>query len=120
RVSHIATGAQLQGTTNLYRLAFRLGAIAILFPLLILISTATRLSAARREERYAAIRLAGGTPGQIDVIASVDATVAALLGTLLGFGLFQLVRPAIATISFSGARFFPSYVTPTIWGYVAM
>jgi hypothetical protein len=120
RVNRIATEPQLQGTTNLYRLAFRIGAIALLFPLLILISTATRLSAARREERYAAIRLAGGTPGQIDVIASVDATVAALLGTLLGFGLFQLVRPAIATIAFSGARFFPSYVTPTIWAYVAM
>jgi ABC-type antimicrobial peptide transport system permease subunit len=120
RVTRIATAAQLQGTTNLYRLAFRLGAIAILFPLLILITTATRLSAARREERYAAIRLAGGTPRQIGVIASVDATVAAVLGTLLGFGLFQLVRPAIATIAFSGAQFFPSYVTPTIWGYVAM
>ncbi len=120
RVDKIATAPQSQGTTNLYRLAFGIGAIALLFPLLILISTATRLSAARREERYAAIRLVGGTPRQIGVIASVDAVVGALFGTLLGIGVFLLVRPALADVALSGARFFPSYVTPTIWGYVGM
>jgi hypothetical protein len=120
RVDHISTAVQLQGTTQIYRLAFGLGAIAVLFPLLILIVTATRLSAARREERYAAIRLVGGTPGQIDVIASVDAVVAAVLGTLLGIAVFLLVRPVLADVSLSGARFFPEYVTPTLGGYVAM
>jgi hypothetical protein len=120
RVDHIFTGVQLQGTTQIYRLAFGLGAIAVLFPLLILIVTATRLSAARREERYAAIRLVGGTPGQIDVLASVDAVVAGVLGTLVGIGVFLLVRPALARLSLSGARFFPQYVTPTLAGYVAM
>jgi FtsX-like permease family len=120
RVDKIATAPQSQGTTNLYRLAFGIGAIALLFPLLILISTATRLSAARREERYAAIRLVGGTPRQIGVIASVDAVVGALFGTLLGIGVFLLVRPALANVALSGVRFFPGYVTPTIWGYVGM
>ncbi len=120
RVDKIETAPQSQGTTNVYRLAFGLGAIAVLFPLLILISTATRLSAARREERYAAIRLVGGTPRQINAIASVDAVVGALFGTLLGIVLFLLVRPALASLALSGVRFFPDYVTPTIWGYVAM
>jgi hypothetical protein len=120
RVNKIATAPQSQGTTNLYRLAFGIGAIGILFPLLILISTATRLSAARREERYAAIRLVGGTPNQINVLASADAVVGALFGTLLGIGVFLLVRPALANVALSGARFFPAYVTPTIWGYVGM
>ncbi|HMC37382.1 MAG TPA: FtsX-like permease family protein, partial [Actinomycetota bacterium] len=120
RVDKIATAPQSQGTTNLYRLAFGIGAIAILFPLLILITTATRLSAARREERYAAIRLVGGTPNQINVLASVDAVMGALFGTLLGIGVFLLVRPVLANVAFSGARFFPGYVTPTGWGYVGM
>lgn len=120
RVDKIATAPQSQGTTNLYRLAFGIGAIAVLLPLLILITTATRLSAARREERYAAIRLVGGTPRQINVIASVDAVAGALFGTLLGIAAFQLVRPTLADIALSGVRFFPSYVTPTIWGYVGM
>ena len=62
----------------------------------------------------------GGTPNQIDVIASVDAVVAAVLGTVLGIGVFLLVRPALANVALSGARFFPQYVTPTLGGYVAM
>lgn len=119
-VTKIATAAQLQGTTNIYREAFGIGALAVLFPLLILINTATRLSATRREERYAAMRLIGATPHQINVIASVDAIVGALLGSLLGCLVFLAVRPAIADISFSGVKFFPNYVTPTVWGYVGM
>ncbi len=119
-VTHIATQAQLQGTTNIYKDAFGVGALAILFPLLILINTATRLSAARREERYAAMRLIGATPHQINVIASVDAIVGSLLGAVLGSLLFLAARPAIANISFSGVKFFPDYVTPTVWGYIGM
>jgi hypothetical protein len=120
RVDRIATGADLQGTTNIYRLAFGLGAIAVLFPLLILINTATRLAAARREERYAALRLVGATPRQVGVIATVDAVVGAAIGALAGAGLFVLLRPALADVSFSGVRFFSSSVTPTLWGYAVM
>ncbi len=40
-------------------------AAALLFPVLIFIGGATRLSAARREQRFAAMRLVGGTPRQI-------------------------------------------------------
>ena len=36
----------------------------VLFPMLVLISTATRLAADRREERFAALRLVGGTPAR--------------------------------------------------------
>ena len=119
-VTHIATAAQLQGTTNIYKNAFGIAALAILFPLLILINTATRLSATRREERYAAMRLVGATPHQINIIASVDAILGSLLGAILGTVSFVLVRPAIANISFSGVKFFSNYVTPTAWAYVGM
>lgn len=119
-VTNIATSAQLQGTTNIYKEAFGIGALAVLFPLLILVNTATRLSATRREERYAAMRLIGATPHQINVIASVDAIAGSLLGALLGSLVFLLVRSAIADVSFSGVKFFPNYVTPTVWGYVAL
>ena len=39
-------------------------ALALLLPVLIFIATATRLSAARREQRFAAMRLVGATPGR--------------------------------------------------------
>ena len=82
-------------------------AVAILFPLLIFIGTATRLSAARREERFAAMRLAGATPRQISLIAAVESTVAAVAGMAAGFGLFFLLRVPLASIPFTGAPFFP-------------
>jgi hypothetical protein len=83
-------------------------ALAILFPVLIFIGTATRLSAARREERFAAMRLAGATPRQISLIAAVESTVAAVAGMAAGFGLFFGLRVPLASIPFTGTPFFPS------------
>jgi len=89
-------------------LIFSVVALAMLFPVLIFIATATRLSAARREQRFAAMRLAGATPRQVSLIAGVESTAAAVLGVALGFALFLVVRVPIASIPFTGARFFPS------------
>jgi hypothetical protein len=83
-------------------------ALAILFPLLIFIGTATKLSAARREERFAAMRLAGATPRQISLIAAVESTVAAVAGVVIGFGLFFVLRVPLASVPFTGTPFFPS------------
>lgn len=83
-------------------------AAGLLFPVLMFIGTATRLAAARREQRFAAMRLIGATPRQISVISAVESTVAAVAGTAAGFGLFYLFRPALAEIPFTGARFFSS------------
>jgi hypothetical protein len=82
-------------------------AAALLFPLLMFIATATRLSAARREQRFAAMRLVGATPRQIAVLAGVESAVAAVAGTLAGFVLFLLLRPVLQGIPFTGERFFP-------------
>lgn len=79
------------------------GAVALLLPVLILIATATRLSAARREERFAAMRLVGATPRQVSRIAAVEALVAALGGVAAGFGLFYLFRPLLSGVPFTGA-----------------
>ncbi|MEV4120167.1 FtsX-like permease family protein [Micromonospora sp. NPDC049645] len=87
-----------------------LGVIAggLLFPVLIFIGTATRLSAARREQRFAAMRLVGATPRQISIVAAVEATTAAVAGTAVGFGLFYAFRDPLAGIPFTGMPFFPS------------
>ena len=79
---------------------------AILFPVLVLIGTATRLSATRREQRFAAMRLVGATPQQISVVAAVEASLAAVIGTVAGLLVFLALRPTLATIPFTGARFF--------------
>jgi hypothetical protein len=83
-------------------------ACAVLFPVLIFIATATRLAAARREQRFAAMRLVGALPKQISVISAVESTVAAGIGVAAGFGLFFVLRPPIAMLPFTGAPFFTS------------
>jgi hypothetical protein len=120
RVNAIATAAERQIWSPYFRYAFGAGALALLFPILVLIGTATRLAAARREERYAAVRLVGATPRQVSVLASVDAIVGAVLGTVLGIGVFLLVQPALADTTVTGTRYFADYVTPTWQGYVGV
>jgi hypothetical protein len=83
------------------------GAVALLLPVLILIATASRLSAARREERFAAMRLVGATPHQVSVVSAVEATVAAVAGVAVGFALFFLFRPLLTHVPFTGAPFAP-------------
>jgi hypothetical protein len=79
------------------------GAVALLLPVLILIATASRLSAARREERFAAMRLVGATPRQISVVSAVEAVVAAVAGVAIGFALFFVFRPLLYRVPFTGA-----------------
>ena len=83
-------------------------ALAILAPVLIFIATATRLSAARREQRFAAMRLVGATRKQVSLLAATESTAAAVLGATAGFGIFFLLRAPVAGIPFLGQPFFPA------------
>jgi ABC-type antimicrobial peptide transport system permease subunit len=103
-----------------FRYAFGIGVLAVVFPMLVLISTATRLAANRREERFAALRLVGGTPGDIRIIATVEAMLSGFIGAALGAVIFLLVRPTVAGAALVGTRYFESDLTPTVAGYVAM
>ena len=99
------------GGANSVDLILSVVALAILIPVLIFIATATRLSAARREERFAAMRLAGATRRQVSLLAAVESTAAAILGVVAGFGLFFLLRIPVAGIPFIGEPFFPAELT---------
>ncbi|MGK5737475.1 FtsX-like permease family protein [Micromonospora sp. URMC 103] len=89
-------------------------ATALLFPVLMFIGTATRLAAARREQRFAAMRLVGATPQQVSLISAVESTLAAVAGTAVGFGLFLAVRPGLAAIPFTGEPFFTADLSLTL------
>jgi len=92
-------------------LILSVAALAMLAPVLIFVATATRLSAARREQRFAAMRLLGATPRQISLIADVESTVAAAAGVAAGFGLFFALRVPLAAIPYTGMPFFPSQMS---------
>ena len=80
---------------------------ALLIPVLIFIAAASRLAAARREQRFAAMRLVGATPRQVSIIAAVEASVAAALGMAVGFITFFALRSLLTTVPFTGQPFFP-------------
>ncbi|MEY9943660.1 FtsX-like permease family protein [Kitasatospora sp. GAS1066B] len=107
-------GACLVGANpDSMKLILSVSAVALIFPVLIFIGTATRLAAARREQRFAAMRLVGATPRQISAIATVESTVAAVLGTAAGFLLFFLIRPVVAGMNFTKTPFFTSDLSLT-------
>ena len=86
-------------------------ALGMLTPVLIFIATATRLSAARREQRFAAMRLVGATRKQVSLLAATESTAAAVLGVAAGFGIFFLLRTPVAGIPFFGEPFFPGQLS---------
>jgi hypothetical protein len=95
-------------------------ALAILAPVLIFIATATRLSAARREQRFAAMRLVGATRRQVSLLAATESTVAATLGAAAGFGIFFLLRIPVAGIPFIGAPFFPGDLSLSLFDVIVV
>ncbi|MFN2539952.1 MAG: FtsX-like permease family protein [Mycobacteriales bacterium] len=88
-------------TPRQLRIAAWLGTLGLLLPVLVLVATATRLSAASRDRRLAALRLVGATPQQARSLAAADGLVAGSLGVAGGVLLFLLVRgPACALLPF--------------------
>jgi hypothetical protein len=119
-VTSIATAPAPEVFTPFFRYAFAVGLLAVLFPMLVLISTATRLAASRREERFAALRLVGGTPADIRKIAAVEAAVSAFFGAVLGTVIWLILQPLVADGALIGTQYFPSAVTPAAWEYAAI
>jgi hypothetical protein len=119
-VTSIATAPAREAFTPFFRYAFGVGVLAVLFPMLVLISTATRLAASRREERFAALRLVGGTPADIRTIAAVESVVSSFFGAVLGIAVWLLVRPLVAGGALIGTQYFSSTVTPTGWEYAGI
>lgn len=92
--------------TDFLRVVLGIGAVGLLMPVLVFVSTSTRIGAARREQRFAALRLAGATPRQTNLVAAVEAFAAAAVGAALGAVGFALLRPYVARIEIDGHQSF--------------
>ncbi|HEY9241546.1 MAG TPA: FtsX-like permease family protein [Streptosporangiaceae bacterium] len=108
------------GADNTINFILLVVALAILTPVLIFIATATRLSAARREQRFAAMRLVGATRRQVSWLAATESVVAGVLGVAAGFGVFLLLRIPVAGIPFIGQPFFPAELSLSLPGILAI
>ncbi|ONI82433.1 hypothetical protein ALI22I_40815 [Saccharothrix sp. ALI-22-I] len=96
----------------IYRLLMVAAISALLVPLGIFVLVATRLGATGREQRLAAIRLAGASRNQVRWIASGETLTGAVLGLFVGVALFFAARPLARFIEVEGVGFFPTDLLP--------
>lgn len=80
------------------RTAAALGGLALLLPVLVLVATATRLSAASRDRRLSAVRLVGATPRQASLVAAGEAMAFSAVGVVLGVLGFVALRGSAARV----------------------
>jgi len=77
----------------------------MVIPILTLGGVAARLAIARRDQRLAALRLAGATSAQVTVMTLAEAAAQALVGALTGVVLYLAVLPLVARLTFQGRTF---------------
>lgn len=92
---------------TLYRDLALVAVVLVAVPALLLIGSAARLTAARREQRLAAIRLTGATPGAVRALAAAETAIGAVIGAVVGVGAAALVTPLLDGMEMAGGRWFP-------------
>ncbi|MER7077548.1 FtsX-like permease family protein [Saccharopolyspora kobensis] len=89
------------------------GIVLLAIPSMVLVASAARLTAARRERRLAALRLAGATPGQVIGVVTAETAVAAVVGTVVGLLLSWPLRYLGVVIPWGGGTWLLSDFTPS-------
>lgn len=82
------------------------GLVVLIVPSLVLIASAARLTASRREQRLSALRLAGATPRQIMAMVIAELTFPVVAGVALGLALGPPVRTLAAQVPWEGGTWF--------------
>ena len=98
---------------NISKTVVYAGIIILLFPVIMLVSIATRLGSVQREQRYASLRLIGVTNGQVTGIIATESFISTLIGIVVGWALYLLARPLLFDFAISESRFWPSAVAVT-------
>lgn len=99
---------------NISKAVIYAGVIILLFPVIMLVSIATRLGSVQREHRYAALRLIGVTNGQVTGIIATESFVSTLIGIVVGWLLYLLVHPLLYNFALSESRAWPSTIDVTV------
>ncbi|MFC4079115.1 FtsX-like permease family protein [Amycolatopsis samaneae] len=89
-------------------------AVVVLLPLLIFVTTASRMGAAHRERRLAALRLLGVPAARTRRIAAAESLLGAGAGVVLGGLLFLGLRAVIGRLDLFGIRVFASDFVPPV------
>jgi hypothetical protein len=80
-------------------------------PVFLLLATVGRLSAAKRDQRLAALRLLGLSPGRTLAVAMIENGLLALAGAVAGAGLFAGLAPAASAAARRATGWFAGTLT---------
>ncbi|AOR34480.1 ABC transporter permease [Streptomyces fodineus] len=80
----------------------------VLLPLAVFLSVCARLSAAVRVRRLAALRLVGLSTKAVQRVNAGETVAAALLGSLLGLGIYEMVNQLISRAGLPGFKWYPT------------
>lgn len=118
RVASLA-GTPSRDATSYQALAVVAGVLMVV-PLLVFGGAAARLTVARRDQRLAALRLIGATPGQVVGMTVAEALIVALAGAVTGTVAYVLAAPLLARIEMQGGPWFTADVFPPLWVFAAV
>ncbi|RBQ14108.1 ABC transporter permease [Spongiactinospora rosea] len=95
-----------------YRILALIATVLVVVPLLVFGGAAARLTVARRDQRLAALRLVGATPGQVVSMTVAEAVVVAGAGALAGLVVYALAVPLLAHIPIGGGGWYAGDLWP--------
>lgn len=100
------------GSIEVYRQLTYVAVALLVFPVASLLGASARLTAARRTERLALLRLLGASTRQVTVAAVTEVAAVATAAAALGVVAYWLLAPAVARIELGGAAWFADDVRP--------
>ncbi|MFB8401467.1 FtsX-like permease family protein [Streptomyces sp. NPDC055912] len=86
--------------------------VVLLLPVLVFIATAVRFGGEQRDRRLAALRLVGADTAMTRRIAAGESLAGALLGLVVGLGLFAAARQFAGAFTIWDVNAYPSDVVP--------
>ncbi|QGV78798.1 ABC transporter permease [Streptomyces ficellus] len=86
--------------------------VVLLLPVLVFVATAARFGGEQRDRRLAALRLVGADVATTRRIAAGESLEGALMGLLVGAGLFAVARLFAGRVTVWDVNAFPADVTP--------
>ncbi|WP_371583943.1 FtsX-like permease family protein [Streptomyces sp. NBC_01314] len=106
RVADFTGRRSTDGIGSGYVALAKIATILVVVPLLVLGASSARLSVSRRDQRLAALRLIGATPGRIAGMTAAEAALTGAAGALLGTIGYGLLLPATAQVSVAGGSWY--------------
>lgn len=102
------------GDSLTYQVVLAMGAIALLVPILLLVSIVSQLGAAERRERLATVRLIGAGRKAVAAMSGAEMFFAGLVGAVLGVGVALGLRPLAAQLLISGTTSYQADLMPSV------